>query len=221
MRLPHHISRTTRRSLHPSINFIFDSNSHHPFTWDWSPCTCLQLHTHSLSHKRHSHQLFSVKPWLATVIISERFPVILPISVYLHRGVETCIKKTKHLTLKYCIGAWLVLPKARDLWHLKLNLPENHVTASISASKEATLSAVSFTLYYIIMRLHGFLFILIYILRSNELCPWNNSLRTEAELTLTDHRFNSWVYVWFIWIILVAVHRHKLMILTMAIIFIQ
>ncbi len=51
-----------------------------------------------------------------------------------------------------------------------------------------------------------FLFILIYILLSNELCPLNNSLRT-----LTDHRFNSWVYV------LVAVHRHK----WMAIIFIQ
>ncbi len=32
--------------------------------------------------------------------------------------------------------------------------------------------------------------------------PLNNSLRTEAELTQTDHRFSSWVYVWFIWIIL-------------------
>ncbi len=74
---------------------------------------------------------------------------------------------------------------------------------------------------YIIMRLHCFIFILIYILRSNELCPWNNSLRTEAELTLTDHRFNSWVYVWFIWIILVVVHRHTWMTLAMAIIFIQ
>ncbi len=41
------------------------------------------------------------------------------------------------------------------------------------------------------------------------------------ELTLTDHRFNSWVYVWFIWIIFVAVHRQKWMNLTMAIIFIQ
>ncbi len=61
-----------------------------------------------------------------------------------------------------------------------------------------------------------FLFILIYILLSNELCPLNNSLKT-----LTDHRFNSWVYVWFIWFILLAVHQHKWMTLTMAIIFIQ
>ncbi len=75
---------------------------------------------------------------------------------------------------------------------------------------------------YIIMRLHCFIFILNYILGSNELCPWNNSLRTETELTLTDHRCNSWVFVWFIWIILVAaVHRHKWMTLTMAIMFIQ
>ncbi len=49
-----------------------------------------------------------------------------------------------------------------------------------------------------------FYFILIYILRSHELCP------------LTDHIFNSRVYVWFIWIILVAVHRQKWMTLKMA-----
>ncbi len=75
---------------------------------------------------------------------------------------------------------------------------------------------------YIILHYNAFalfICILIYILRSNKFCPWNNSLRTEAELTLTDHRFNSWVYVWFIWIILVAVHRQKWMTLTMANIF--
>ncbi len=120
--------------------------------------------------------------------------------------------------MKRCIEAWFVLPKALDLWRLKLHSPENHVTASVSGSIEANHSAVSFTLYYIIMHFHCFLFILIYILRSNELCPWNNSLRTEAELTLTDHRFNSLVYVWFIWIILVAVHGQKWMTLILAII---
>ncbi len=106
-----------------------------------------------------------------------------------------------------------------DVW--SFIRPENHVTASESGSNEANHSTVSFTLYYTIMRLHCFIFILIYILRLNELFPWNNSLRTETELTSTDHRFNSWVYVWFIWIILVAVHREKLMTLTMATIFIQ
>ncbi len=80
---------------------------------------------------------------------------------------EACIKKPKHLTLKRRIGAWFVLPKARDLLRLKLHSPENHVTASVSGSNEANHSAVSFTLYYIIMRLHCFIFIVIYILRSN------------------------------------------------------
>ncbi len=81
-------------------------------------------------------------------------------------------------------------------------------------------TSAPFPLHYIILKMH-FLFILIYILWSNERCPWHNSLRTEAELTLTDPRFNSWVYVLFIWINFVAVHRHKLMTLTMAVIFIQ
>ncbi len=49
----------------------------------------------------------------------------------------------------------------------RIHSPENHVTASVSALNEANLSAFSFTLYYIIMRLHCFLFILIDILRSN------------------------------------------------------
>ncbi len=70
---------------------------------------------------------------------------------------EACIKKPKHLTLKRRIGAWFVLPKARDLLRLKLHSPENHVTASVSGSNEANHSAVSFTLYYIIMRLHCFI----------------------------------------------------------------
>ncbi len=78
------------------------------------------------------------------------------------------------------------------------------MTASVSGSIKANHSAVSFTLYDIIMRLHCFIFIIIYILRSHELCP------------LTDHIFNSWVYVWFIWIIWVAVHRQKWMTLKMA-----
>ncbi len=68
-------------------------------------------------------------------------------------------------------------------------------------------TSAHFPLYYIIMRLHCFLCILIDILRSNELCPWNNSLRTEAELTLTDHIFNQW----FVWFILVWVHWQKWM----------
>ncbi len=109
-------------------------------------------------------------------------------------------QKTKHLTLKHCIGAWFVLPKACDLWRPKLHSLENHVTASVSASNEAKHSAVSFILYYIIMRLHGFIFILIYILRSNVLCPWNNSLKTETELTFTDHRCNPRVLVCLIYL---------------------
>ncbi len=44
-------------------------------------------------------------------------------------------KKSKHLTLKRCIGAWFVLPKARDRWRPKLHSPENHGTASVSASR--------------------------------------------------------------------------------------
>ncbi len=83
--------------------------------------------------------------------------------------------ETSHIEALY--RSLIRLRKARDLWRPKLRSPENHVTASVSGSNEANL----------------FLFILIYILGSNELCPWNNSLRTEAELTLTDHRFNSWV----------------------------
>ncbi len=49
--------------------------------------------------------------------------------------LRSLYKKTKHLTLKRCIGAWFVLPKARDLWRPKLHSPENHVTASVSASR--------------------------------------------------------------------------------------
>ncbi len=66
---------------------------------------------------------------------------------------------------------------------------------------------------YIIMHLHCFICILIYILRSNERCPWNNSLKDWGKVNID--RFNSWVYVWFIWITFVAVHRQKWMTLTM------
>ncbi len=60
-------------------------------------------------------------------------------------------KKTKDLTSKHCIGARFILSKARDLWHPKIHSPENHVTASVSDSNEANLSAVSFTLLYVSM----------------------------------------------------------------------
>ncbi len=61
-------------------------------------------------------------------------------------------KKTKHLTLKRCIGAWFVLPKARDLWRLKLHSPENHVTASVSASR----SEPQRSFLYIILHYNAF-----------------------------------------------------------------
>ncbi len=144
-----------------------------------------------------------------------------PISVVMWRSTlrlrSLYQKNLKHLTLKRCISfaksTWFMTSEASFTW-----TPRDCFR---SASNEVNLSAVSFTLYYIIMRYNCFIFIIIYILRSNELCPWNNSRRTEAELTLTDHRFHSWVYVWFIWIIFVAVHRCKWMTLTMFIIFIQ
>ncbi len=125
-------------------------------------------------------------------------------------------KESSHIKALY----WSLIHFAKsirlDLCRLKLHLPENHVTASVSASNKANLSAVSFTLlHYNALAMFSF-YPNLYI-KVN----FASVLDCYAELTLTDHRFNSWVYVWFIWIIFVAVHRQKWMTLTMDIIFIQ
>ncbi len=107
------------------------------------------------------------------------------------RGIET--NETSHIEALYRS----LICFAKSTWSITSEASFALKTRDcfIAGSNEANLSAISFTVYYIIMHLHCFLFILMYILRSNELCLWNSSLRTEAELTLTDHKFNSWVYV--------------------------
>ncbi len=114
---------------------------------------------------------------------------------HLTRGFEDCIKEneTSHIEalyrslISFAKSTWSMTSEASFTW-----TPRDWFNICFKRSEPQR------SFLYIIMRLHCFIFILIYILRSNELCPWNNSLRTEAELTLTDHRFNSWVYVWFI-----------------------
>ncbi len=58
------------------------------------------------------------------------------------------VSKTRNISHDWSTVSvvWFVLPNARELWRLKLHSPENHVTTSVSASYEANLSAVSFTL---------------------------------------------------------------------------
>lgn len=83
--------------------------------------------------------------------------LLVPSSSDVTFDTKACVKQQqqqKTLTLKHCKGAWFVLPKARDLC-----VPENNVTASVSCSKEA-----NHNLY----------------MKPNELCQWNNSLRTET-----------------------------------------
>ncbi len=51
--------------------------------------------------------------------------------------------ETSHIEALY---RSLILFAKSTWWRPKLNSPENHVTASVSASNEANLSAISFTL---------------------------------------------------------------------------
>lgn len=102
---------------------------------------------------------------------------------------------------------WL-LPKACDLWHLKLGWSENHVNASMSGLKGG--KPVQFSFLWFIVFCFCFVFNIKYCIYTwRAQCSINYGITVELGWVMVKNRRITdfiYVFVYFIWIILVSVH---------------